>query len=409
MSVRPDRPSVLLDDQDHHIEWHVRTDPAAAALVVCFDPLLQLWPAPAFGLDFMRRLGADVVTVQRKHEHFYQTLSRETLSALLSPLLPRYRRVLMYGSSLGAYAALYFGRDLDVMAIAVSPRVSVHPLYGTAHWQARGDWKHLRLDLAQPARCRAFIAYDPRETQDQRYLQTEVLPQFPQAQVMLVPFSGHPSTQMLQETGYLGPLLRAALAGQPAPLLNRRAGRWASSAWCTDVAERALRRHRVALGAHFAERAVTLRPRSVLTQRALARARLLQQRWADARTALQAAQALAPQDAMTAALLAQADAALHALASAAAPQDGPSAPDADPACREAEGSTQGTTQKPTLEQSPGPAHGPTSEATMATAARVATAAAANDAATAAAAAAASQPSPGLWRSLGRWLRRRLQR
>jgi hypothetical protein len=398
---------VLLDDQDHHIEWHVRTDPGAAALVVCFDPLLQLWPAPAFGLDFMRRLGADVVTVQRKHEHFYQTLSRETLSALLSPLLPRYRRVLMYGSSLGAYAALYFGRDLDVLAIAASPRVSVHPLYGTAHWQARQAWRHLRLDPAQPARCRALIAYDPRECQDERYLQGEVLPQFPRAQVLRVPFSGHPSIQMLQEIGYLGPLLRAALAAKPLPQLNRRAGRWTSSAWCVDVAERALARQRVALGARLAERAVALRPRSVLTQRALARARLLQQRWADARTALQAAQALAPQDAMTATLLAQADAALHALASAAAPQDGPSAPDADPACRETVGSMQGTTQKPTLEQSPGPAHEPPSEATMATAARAATATAANDAA--AAAAAASQPSPGLWRSLGRWLRRRRQR
>jgi hypothetical protein len=300
--------TLLFEDDHTRIEHHPATDASrpSSELLISFDPLLYLWPKPAFALDFVRRLGADVVTVRRKREHFYQALSREVFTAAVAPLLPRYTRVLAYGSSLGAYAALYYGRDLDCTALAVSPRVSVHPEFGTRHWQQQVDWRHECLDARAVARCRALIAYDPREPVDQRYLAHEILRQFPAAEVLRVPFSGHPSTHMLNEIGHLGPMVRALLAGQQPPTLDRRSRRWQSPTWCQVVADLASARGRLPLASRLAERAVELRPRSTLTQRALGRVRTLQGDWAGAVAALEAAAAVDPDDLLTQSMLAHA-------------------------------------------------------------------------------------------------------
>jgi tetratricopeptide (TPR) repeat protein len=292
----------VLHDSEHLHIGHLQAPVKSRTLVITFDPLMYLWPKAAFGLDFLRRLGVDLVTVQRKAEDFYQSLDRANFEAAVGPRLADYDRVVAYGSSLGAYAALYFCRDLDAEVIAASPRVSVHPVFGTAAWQQQVAWAHERLDASSPAQCRAIIIYDPREATDRRYIEGEVLPAFPRAEVLRVPFAGHPSTQFLGDIGFIAPFVRAVVAGSERPPLDRRR-RVGSATYHQVLADLCVRRGRLELAETLIERSLALREANMLAHRTRGMVKTLRREWPDAVAALERALELSPSDPMTMAML----------------------------------------------------------------------------------------------------------
>jgi hypothetical protein len=221
---------------------------------------------------------------------------------VIRPALVHPARVVAYGSSLGAYAALYFCRNLDCEVIAPSPRVSVHPVYGAPGWQRQVPFQHRAFDPAEAARCRAVVIYDPREPKDRRYIESEVLPQFPDAQVMRLPFAGHPTTQYLGDIGFLPAYMRAVIAGQPRPLPQRRQ-RLQSGTWFQVMAERCAQRGRLDWADTLIGRSLVLRPENMLALRTLGQVRTLQRRWAEAVAALESALAFDPADPLTLAML----------------------------------------------------------------------------------------------------------
>lgn len=303
-------PQVLLNNEHLHIALVPAATPSRT-LVLTFDPLLYLWPKAAFGLDFLSRQAVDTITVQRKTEDFYQSLDRATLLAAVAPKLANYERVVAYGSSLGAYAALYYCRDVDAEVIAASPRVSVHPVFGTLAWQQQVAWTHERLDATVSPRCRAIVIYDPREPTDRRYIEGEVLPAFAQAQVIRVPFSGHPSTQFLGDIGFIAPFVRAIVAGTERPRLDRRR-RAGSATYYQVLADLCARRGRLALAETLIDRSLALREANMLAQRTRGMVKSLRREWVDAVATLERTLDLSPDDPLTQAMLKQAREALLA-------------------------------------------------------------------------------------------------
>jgi hypothetical protein len=308
--------TVLLDDEQLRIE-HLQRGGQGAALVVTFDPLLYLSAKPPFGHEFLHKQGLDVVAVRKKTENFYQPLNREAFNAAVVPVADRYPRVVAYGSSLGAYAALYYCRDQPWTVIASSPRVSVHPAFGDPVWQQRCEWQHERFDADAPARCHAVIIYDPYDAIDRRYLQGEVLPQFAQAEVVRVPFAGHPANNFLADIGYIAPYVRAVLANTTPPPLHRRQSRTRSATYYQVLALRCLQRGRLAWADALVQRALVLNPNRLLVQRTLGQVRLAQHCWGEAEAALESALAIDPSDPYTTALLNQARAGPLAVAETA--------------------------------------------------------------------------------------------
>jgi hypothetical protein len=299
--------TVLLDDEHVRIE-HLPRGGDGATLVVTFDPLLYLWTRPPFGHEFLNKQGLDVVTVRKKAENFYQPLSRGDFVAAVAPVAARYSRVVAYGSSLGAYAVLYFCRDLPWTVIASSPRVSVHPAYGAEAWQQRCDFRHERFQPHPVARCAAVIFYDPRDAIDRRYLEGEVLPQFAHAEVVRIPFAGHPANQFLGDIGYIAPYVRAVLAGSEPPPLERRVGRARSATYHQVLALLCVQHGHVGWADVLVQRALELNPKRMLAHRTLGLVRLAQQRWIDAQAALEAALAFDATDPYTLSLLKKAQA-----------------------------------------------------------------------------------------------------
>lgn len=315
----------LHDDGQVVIELH-ECHPPSRTLVVTFDPLLYLWPKPAFGLEFLRRQPVDVITVRKRAEDFYQSLDRETFHRVVDPLARGRVRVVLYGSSLGAYAALYFGRDLDCEVIAASPRVSIHPVYGTRAWQDRVKFRHRRFDPGQPARCRAIVLYDPREPTDRRFIEGELLPQFAQAQAVRIPFAGHPCTQFLGDIGFIAPLVRAVVAGQAPPVLDRRQ-RDRSATYFQVLAALCAQRSHLGWASELIDRSLALRERNLLAHRTRGQVKTLQRDWAEAVASLERALELDPADPLTQSMLEKARAGLEAARPARLPAlDGPEAP-----------------------------------------------------------------------------------
>ncbi len=293
---------VLLDDDDVRIEHFLRGGDGGT-LVVTFDPILYMWTRPPFGHEFLRRQQLDVVAVRKKRENFYQPLSRQAFMDAVAPVTARYARVVSYGSSLGAYAALYFGRDEPWTVIASSPRNSTHPIYGARVWQQTAEWQHARFGTDVTPVCNAVIIYDPRDAIDRRYIEGEVLPQFPRAEVMRVPFSGHPSNQFLGDIGFIAPFVRAVLADAERPVLQRRAQRARSATYHQVLALACVQHGHVAWADALVARALALNPKSMLAQRTQAMVRLSQQRWEEAQAALEVALAVDPNDPLTLSLM----------------------------------------------------------------------------------------------------------
>jgi hypothetical protein len=303
-----DPPSAVLLDDDHVRIEHWQRGSEGGTLAVTFDPLLYLCTKPPFGHEFFAKQTIDVVSVRKKSEHFYQPLSRQAFEAALAPLLPRYARVVCYGSSLGAYAALYFARDLPWTVIASSPRVSVHPVFGAKMWQQRCGYLHERFRSDIPARCDAIIFYDPRDAIDCRYLEDEVLPQFARAQVVRVPFAGHPANQFLGDIGFIAPYVRAVVAGTETPVLQRRALRSRSAMYHQVLALTCVQHGHVTWADSLVQRALQLDARRMLAHRTLGLVRLAQRRWSDAQAALETALTFDPHDPYSIALLKKAQA-----------------------------------------------------------------------------------------------------
>lgn len=294
--------TVLLED-DHILIEHFHRGGEGGTLVVTFDPILYFWTRPPFGHEFLRKQVLDVVAVRKKTENFYQPLSRAAFEAAVAPVAARYARVVSYGSSLGAYAALYYGRDEPWTVVASSPRVSAHPVYGARYWQQKAAFEHERFDPSITPRCEAVILYDPRDAIDRRFIEGEVLPQFAQATVMRVPFSGHPSNQFLGDIGFIAPFVRAVLADTPRPALERRANRARSSTYHQVLALYCVQHGHAAWADSLAARSLAIQPKSMLAHRTRGMAQIALGQWEAAVASLETALGFDANDPLTISLL----------------------------------------------------------------------------------------------------------
>jgi hypothetical protein len=198
-----------------------------ASCVVAFDSFTDFRTLDrlGFGEEFLRGAGIDAIHVIPRDNDWYQYPEMIAAMAHVHAATRRYARVVAYGSSMGAYAAIRLAGLAGAHAVlALSPQYSIDP--ELTPWEHR--WAECRQrfhrvwerTLPFPVVNEATVAFDPHNL-DRRHI--ALLKSRFAFQPLRIPHAGHPVTGYLAEIGLLkeallrvchAPLDAAALAAE---------------------------------------------------------------------------------------------------------------------------------------------------------------------------------------------------
>jgi tetratricopeptide (TPR) repeat protein len=227
-----------------------------------------------FGEAFFKSIGVSAVHVMGVREDWYQYAEMPEAMAAVREALSGAERVITYGSSMGAYAAIRFADAAGAhAALALSPQYSIDPAKAPfeRRWSQDSDRIQWLAEIDGPiqSRIRPLIIYDPA-TEDSRHLAL-IEGDIAVSKVKLRN-SGHPTTTVMADSGVLSALLVEMLAGEvdPRELAARlRRERRKSSTYLATVAERQPTwRSRTALA--LARQAYRINPANLVAITALA-------------------------------------------------------------------------------------------------------------------------------------------
>jgi hypothetical protein len=166
---------------------------------------------PGFGEHFLLKSGVDAIHVTSRENDWYHYPEMAEAMACIQSMTRGYTRVVTYGSSMGAYAAIRFGGLVGAHAIlALSPQFSIDPV--VVPWEQRwlecgrrfhGRWEE---SLPFPAAEEAYVVYDPAN-QDKRHI-GQLAARF-RFDPIALRHGGHPVTGFLAEIDLLQELILA--------------------------------------------------------------------------------------------------------------------------------------------------------------------------------------------------------
>lgn len=185
--------------------------------VVTFDSFTdhRTLDRSGFGEAFFHSIRVDAIHVLSRENNWYQ--HPEFMEALdqVRNAAKTYRRRVVYGSSMGAYAAVRYGRLVGGdIAVAFSPQYSINPelVPFENRWLselARIDFVHenTATDSFSPL---SYVFYDPADM-DAKHARLLGL----KARLVTIPVrnTGHPSIGVIADMGLLKPILEQVLHG----------------------------------------------------------------------------------------------------------------------------------------------------------------------------------------------------
>lgn len=111
---------------DYLITLHHGANADAGPLDITFGGQPSKLTASGFGTGWCLGKGWDTIYVAQRAETQYQDLPLEAFVGAVAEVIEG-RDVVCYGSSLGAYAALYYGGSIDARIIAAAPMLPAWP------------------------------------------------------------------------------------------------------------------------------------------------------------------------------------------------------------------------------------------------------------------------------------------
>lgn len=177
--------------------------------IVTFESRNKDFPAgaasefgPGFGRGRFAPLGMNELLIRHNRNHWYQTAEIEQVAELVVAATQG-TRVLTYGSSMGAYAAVNFAHLVDAdQFVAISPLFDVAPgnVLDERRWAE--DWPHTSFDYnlivsGAGSESRGYVFYG-EHTADRAH--AEKIAGHTRATLVPLPFGGHPAGFYLNRT-----------------------------------------------------------------------------------------------------------------------------------------------------------------------------------------------------------------
>ncbi|QHQ33692.1 alpha/beta fold hydrolase [Algicella marina] len=176
---------------------------------------------PGWGHKFIRKRGFDGLYIMPAFVDWYrqQSLPRFFEFLKASGFFRQYRRVVLYGSSMGGYAAMQFSDIVQPDAIiAFNPQTSLNKT--VVPWENRydrglvQDWEEEQSDAVRhihpDAELTLFV--DPFNKRDMSHAR-RITDAAPQARLLKIPFGGHETANALRDLGALSTVVEGLILG----------------------------------------------------------------------------------------------------------------------------------------------------------------------------------------------------
>jgi hypothetical protein len=215
---------------------HRPTEPRQ--LVITFDIMTQTWDGKPYTYKALSPLNYDFLAVRKRTKlDFHQDFSRADFLGMAAPIAALYSEVVAFGQSLGGYSALYYGTQLKHCRIlATAPRNPQNPKYSGEPYGSAELFTH-ELEMPRHNTATPTIVFDPKNRQDNRYVEKSLRPAFPNARFIPYPYTGHSITRYLLEVGILKSTTLTFCNGIPFPDFDRSL-RGGSAEYLRNLAKR---------------------------------------------------------------------------------------------------------------------------------------------------------------------------
>lgn len=190
----------LAEAPGYLITYHKNTVPSDH-VVISFGGLPSTKTSRGFGSTFLLKQGYDHIFVAQEAGTQYQELSLEKFIEVVQPYLQG-KLVTTYGSSLGAYAALYYGGAVDAKIIASAPKNSAHRFMRKKKY-SHVEFKHYDLEDVPRSKIPPLILFDPFREEETQFIEKWVTPAYPDSYLLKQPYAGHTVLHTMQESGCL--------------------------------------------------------------------------------------------------------------------------------------------------------------------------------------------------------------
>lgn len=245
----------LAGNDDYRITLHRNTMDKGITLV-SFGGLPSGISSKGFGTAFALKNGYDAIYVAQAAGSQYQGLSIEEFTEAIAPVVQG-RRVVAYGSSLGAYCALYYGGAIDAQIISSAPKNSAHPSMLKKKY-ADLDFRHRDVVETPRSSKRPVVLYDPYREEETNFIESQVRPAYPDGHYLRFPFAGHTVLDTLLRAGKLSGFIRAII--EEDRILQPDLSTGTSAIWNAEVGRKLMREGNPEKAELFLTRSLDLEP-----------------------------------------------------------------------------------------------------------------------------------------------------
>lgn len=257
-------PTCLFDGRDVQL-LHFAGDGAAAYRLVTFDIMhARANRKTAFAAALAVKNGVELYGIVPKHPCWYPGEETELACAIIARSAGP--PALAYGSSMGGYGALRFGRLAGCQAVlAFSPQATIDPgvtgLADPRYARFHQPQRHRDMDVRADHLCRhTFVIHDPRSAFDS--FQAGLLAGMAGLMTIALPHVGHKSVSVIASTDRAKAAFELALDGQGAQLQHLlRRSRSTAASYLAGLAQAAFDRGHHAWAGQIAARGLAKYPR----------------------------------------------------------------------------------------------------------------------------------------------------
>lgn len=214
---------IIGDEAGYQITWHSpesvnQTKP----VVITFATIRDDKANSGFGTNFLLKHGYETIYVSPSKYSNFQRLSKEEFLELVWPYIVG-REVFTYGTSIGGYAAVYYGSVIGANIIAMAPRLSIYPELlinfpevNDNTYVKRATTPYAHEPLSDVDACllhekKAYIIYDTELGPDRFFAEKQVKLALPHASYYSLNFGLHDIPALLLQAGVLKDFLLTAL------------------------------------------------------------------------------------------------------------------------------------------------------------------------------------------------------